>query len=307
MVTAPTVLIIGAGGSSPYGFPSGFGLKTEIVNGLRTPNSELFRNVLSLGFGDAQLKGFAQELSLSGGDSVDTFLEGQNDLFMRLGKIAIAAALIPHERTDFLFSRQPEINWYGYLFRQLTENLRNGAGEPLTILTFNYDRSLDHFLYTSFGRSGTLPGDKTRMITRNLRIIHLHGMLAHLPILAPADKPVRDFTPDVDRDLIAAAAQDIRVVHEAAEDDVEFVEARRLLSGATRIGVLGFGYSPENVRRILYGTWLGAWRGTLIGSARGTTGAERLKIIAQFQNKIQLDQQDHDCCRFLREQVQIIS
>jgi len=45
----------------------------------------------------------------------------------------------------------------------------------------------------------------------------------------------------------------------------------------------------------------------MVGSARGTAGAERLKITSQFQNKLQLDHLYHECCRFLREQVQLIS
>lgn len=309
MVSKPTVLIVGAGGSIPYGFPAGYTLKKEIITTLPKPSSKNALRLRSLGYTDAQLSEFANELRLSGRNSIDAFLEDREE-FVTIGKRAIACALIPHEHPETLFTRDPEDNWYGYLFNQVTENLKQGAVAPLTILTFNYDRSLDHFLYTSFAHSFNLAPDALRMKLRDLRIIHLHGFMGHLPLYAPAGAPQREYVPRAFKGSILAAAQDIRIVHEAGDSDPEFKAARDALRGAENICVLGFGYSFTNVQRLLIGNWIGAKNiiPAAYGSAYNLTNAERNRIRMQFQTRIQLDETGQlKCCDFLRAHVNLIS
>ena len=89
MIKVPTVLVVGAGGSIPYGFPSGFGLKREF-------NSNDFRKAMEFTFGESTANDFLDTLLTSGVPSVDAFL-GRRPEFTEIGKFAIAAALLPKE------------------------------------------------------------------------------------------------------------------------------------------------------------------------------------------------------------------
>ncbi|MBL7961455.1 hypothetical protein JNL27_14570, partial [bacterium] len=107
MILENTVLILGAGASMPYDYPSGAVLKQGIcrdltthTNNVRPPAQELMRTGLDI----SEIKSFRDALFFSGRQSVDEFLEHRNE-FMTIGKRAIAQALIPHESKKNLFNR----------------------------------------------------------------------------------------------------------------------------------------------------------------------------------------------------------
>ena len=96
MIRKPTVLILGAGASIEYGFPSGEHLRREIVREIRGKNSNpqsLYSLIGHLGHNDAALQRFAGLLEDSSLSSVDIFLEHRSDL-AEIGKAATAAAHI---------------------------------------------------------------------------------------------------------------------------------------------------------------------------------------------------------------------
>jgi len=80
MIEKPTVLILGASASMPYGFPSGEELMQEILEKIR-PNSakELFRVLLKFGFKPKDIDDFYNGLKHSQKFSVDEFLEHRED------------------------------------------------------------------------------------------------------------------------------------------------------------------------------------------------------------------------------------
>jgi hypothetical protein len=307
MVTAPTVLVVGAGGSIPYGFPSGRDLTKEIIALLSDPGTIARQppglTLTRLGYPEKDIIKFATELQLSRQNSVDAFLENRAE-FVKIGKAAIAAILIPRERQDKLNGTD---DWYGYLFNRLLLNLKEGAEAPLTIVTFNYDRSLDYFIYSGFEHSFCLSGAELNRKLFKLKIIHVHGLLCPLPLFAPANVPSRPYINDAGTDAVRVAADCIRIVHEAGDDDAEFVAARQALQNASRIEILGFGYSAENTRR-LFGAFLKSTQGILArGSGFGMTRAEQLNIAERFNGRIVIGATEHDCHRFLREFVGLIS
>jgi len=98
-----------------------------------------------LGRSDAER--FLTKLSRSGHYSVDAYLE-RTDEDISLGKYLLALSLKRLEVLDQLF---PPSNsgWYQYLFNSLIAQ-NSGFGENnLTIVTFNYDRSLEAYLYNA--------------------------------------------------------------------------------------------------------------------------------------------------------------
>ena len=98
MITKPTVLILGAGASMPYQFPSGKKLREKICREIKEPLKDLF-DVPSK---KAEVEHFISSFSRSGTSSIDAFLEYRTE-FMEIGKLAIALALIPSENEGKLF------------------------------------------------------------------------------------------------------------------------------------------------------------------------------------------------------------
>lgn len=148
MITTPTVLILGAGASKPFGFPTGRELLHEVVENLveepkKFPRTQLLR----LGYSAEEIRSFRIFLSKSGQPSVDAFLEHRPE-FVRLGKTAIAQALIPCESLETLFDKtRDSVNWYQHLSDLMDTSLHGFRKNEVSVLTFNYDRSLEAYFF----------------------------------------------------------------------------------------------------------------------------------------------------------------
>ncbi len=75
MIEKQTVLILGAGASMLYGFPSGRELLYEIRGGLMGEDHDFFRGIKELGIKTDHIKDFYRELTYADPPSVDSFLE----------------------------------------------------------------------------------------------------------------------------------------------------------------------------------------------------------------------------------------
>ena len=139
MINTPTVLILGAGASAPYGFPLGRGLRDLVCDISGTIAAVV---AAAVGQDVEQVEEFVTTLRHSGYTSVDWFLEDRTE-FISVGKAAIAAALIPLEQSERLFPpHAPVAHWYESLLNTLDTPQGAFAENQLSIITFNYDRSL---------------------------------------------------------------------------------------------------------------------------------------------------------------------
>src|SRR6266853_4129728 len=184
MIKRPTVLILGAGASVPFEFPSGRALRDRIIAGVSHPSAQLFGLLRACQFDEQQINAFGAALRRSGQPSVDAFLEYRPE-FLDLGKTAIAALLIPFEVEDKLFGG--DRNWFEYLFKRLGESPQEIAESRLAVITFNYDRSLEHFLFTSLRNSFNLPFDRVQALMQNIPIVHFYGKLGELSEMDPVN------------------------------------------------------------------------------------------------------------------------
>jgi len=149
MIKIPTVLVLGAGASVPFGLPSGQILVDIIChllvpgpsphwipNWLRDPLTKTFV-MLRDKFANDAVESFARKLAKSGEESIDSFLEDQTGEFLEIGKGAIAAVLLAFEMESALYydsmrkrlenrfiegGRKNEIenNWYQLLWSALS-------------------------------------------------------------------------------------------------------------------------------------------------------------------------------------------
>ena len=122
-------------------------LKKEIINRVAKPNDKRWKALIEAGQDRGHLEDFVNTLRESGQASIDAFLAHHAE-FMEVGKAAIAAILIGRERRDALFA-PAEDHWYQYVWSYLQDAGAAAFGEnKLTVVTFNYDRSLERFLIT---------------------------------------------------------------------------------------------------------------------------------------------------------------
>lgn len=247
MLTNKHVFVLGAGASQPFGFPTGLGLSKTMVGQLNE-GGDVYNQLQMLGWGRNQILTFQKALFHSGKNSVDAFLEHRPE-FMEIGKLATAAILIPFEREENLFSY--DNNWLRYLYNRMNVTFDQFNSHQLSIITFNYDRTVEHFFYTSLMNSYGKSSKECIDALASIPIIHLHGTLGPLPWQAPS-KPSREFFALASPQELAIAAENIKIIHEDIADgrDKEFERAKTLMKAATRILFMGFGYNSTNMERL---------------------------------------------------------
>lgn len=290
-----TCLVLGAGASVPYGLPSGWGLRKEIVEGL-TPIRDL---LIDCGFDTATQEALRIAFMDSGQPSIDAFLELRPE-FTECGKAIMVAMLVPCERREKLGGRDSE-QWYTYLYQQMgLKSLDDVARTQLTIVTFNYDRSLEYYLEGVLRNSfGVTEGQAAKALS-TLPIVHVHGRLG-----APHfwSEQGRDFVPAITPELVLKHARDIRILHEQGSNSPEFAEARKLIYQAEVVCFLGFAYHELNVKRLMLHWTL--FNQVVVGSALGLAPDEVRKVRRLFEQEKQavnltLGDEHEDALRFLR-------
>lgn len=240
MIDTPTVLVVGAGASKPYGFPLGTELRDRVLEAATAPLSAF--QVLRTGTKPDELLRFAEVLARSGFSSVDAFLEEQ-PAWISAGKAVMALCLLQAEfkaRPHILPPHQPADHWYQSLWACLkAPSWAAFRQQPFHIVTFNYDRSLEHYLaqVLSTSYSVSLPE-----VVAALPISHVHGMLGSYEDSR--------FGARIDEEMLKAASSGISVVHEREAAHSAFSQARRRLKASRRVLFLGFGYLPANMRKL---------------------------------------------------------
>ena len=279
MISRPTVFVLGAGASQPYGFPLGSGLRDLILDPLsrvplrdRVATITPFRVAESLDLAD-EYRNFISALRTSGYSSVDQFLE-KNRPLTQVGTLAIACALLPCEQENRLFPpRSPRRDhWYEMFAEILNVGSADYLRNNVTVISFNYDRSLEHYLsrVITTRLSGASPATISRHLS-HVPLIHVHGQLG---TLSDAYDPRKGSVPynsplTVERALTASRA--ISVIHATRPDTAAFKVARQALRLTELIYFIGFGYYRLNVARLglFRRPWPKKWRATRV--VRGTS------------------------------------
>ncbi len=256
MIKKRTVLVLGAGASQPYGLPLGSELKKEILDGIPSEGNDLFRRLQDLGNDSDEIASFHDNLLNSDQPSVDAFLEHWPE-FLNMGKQTMAACLIPKEnKSQFAFRSKEGDSWYQYLVGKLNVTSPDKfMKNKLAIVTFNYDRSIEHYLFTTIKSRYDFQDKECADLINEIPIIHVHGSLGNLPWQGYPFMPYgrRSSTPhvaDISDAAIKLASNQIKVVSEADKRAQEFKKAFQVMDSATKIFFLGFGYYELNLKRL---------------------------------------------------------
>ena len=297
MISTPTVLVLGAGASAPFGFPVGNGLRQRILRDLRDDQGGAVEWLRNAGYDLSDIRRFRGALLYSGKESVDAFLEHRTDC-IEVGKAAIAQALIPCEQIGALFNEHT--NLYSYLFRRLNAPLDKFGNNRLSIVTYNYDRSFEHYLFMALKNSFRLDDKRAAELVNAIPVVHVHGHLGDLPWQKAGG---RDYTGECQPDDIRNASRTIKIIHEAVEGDPEFRKAHELIEGAELLVFLGFGYDATNVGRLKINFGRES-RCQIFGTYFGFTQVEITAISSHlFQGRLTFGQNAHDALQFLREMI----
>ena len=253
MIREPTVLILGAGASRTYGFPLGGELVDLILPNLfeEAPNPALLQALGRLGIRLGDIEVFREGLQASGLRSIDLFLEDlePDDVYVQIGKVAIAHTVLCHETRDKFFgANKAKAHWYEYVWNLMRPGASTGNlhENGLKIITFNYDRSFEYYFTTAIQHSFRLPRweDAQSLFQAAVPVVHVHGEVGSVEMFGTHIRPLP-------RDVVRKAAADIRVVHDpTATDDPRFKQARELISKVRRVAFVGFGYHPRNLARL---------------------------------------------------------
>lgn len=253
MIETKTVLIVGAGASVPYGYPTGPDLRGELcdlskLGDLHDEYNKIYMervNLFCQAFKASQIFSIDAFLAKRGEDALGTWnLLSSRDVntYGECGKIAIACRLIEREiRTPYL-PEPEEDHWLQYLWNLMSHTPKaQFQDNQLKIISFNYDRVIEQYFQTVIKHAYGVNHDEATDLRKSIEIIHVYGNLQDLE-----ERPYGEKPSDLSR-----VADCIKVIPEAREaDDQLFEKAKEMIGWADKICFIGFGFDSTNVRRL---------------------------------------------------------
>ncbi len=188
---------------------------------------------------------FAKVFKFSGTASIDAFLSHRSD-YAEIGKKAIASAILDFENKSTL----EEWDWYGLLWSKIRSYIEIQDAQvtlqpiSIDIITFNYDRSLEYFLWNALQSTYRCPEDQAFELISGINIIHFYGSLG--PIYGENAIPYGGANVD-------DAAKNIKVIpyertgQLAQELNSDQTKALELIHRPENVIVyMGFGFDDQN-------------------------------------------------------------
>lgn len=292
-------------------FPTG----RKLLRERKDQNAGVIRGMCANQISEDEASELHKALRQSEDNSIDALLEYRPDL-ERAGKLVIASSLLGREQ-DCINTTARDNDWIQYLLGLMTEQARSVDGfaaNPVTFVTFNYDRLIEYKLMNQLRAKWRATDEKLLEVLRRIPVIHLHGQLGtltpgprHVPFgaLISAPKPL-----NAEARMIVRAAKSIRIVHQVKTNDTAFLAARKALRHASVIFSLGFGFGRDNVRRLDLTNL--PQSGTLYATRTDMTNQEYSKYFVEPLHAAKRNQlvgggptitDDWDCLKLLRECV----
>ena len=248
-----TVFVLGAGASAPFGYPTGneltpkicYDLQSLAIAELLTTENEERVDV------EKKIIHLRENFERSGKQSIDLFLKDSPE-YKNVGKQIITSILLPKENEDKLFNRKNEDNWYLPFWNMLDHSFENIDKHDFHFITFNYDRSLEHFLFTALynSYSDKISADKCAAKINSIDIIHAYGCLAPLPWQDSSGK-ARSYTPKaVSRNDLERSVDNLFLLGEERKNpqqSAKLDKIKKITAEAKFIYFIGFSFDEENL------------------------------------------------------------
>lgn len=275
MLKSKTVFILGAGASKEVGFPIGLELKSVISNKLDLRFDFGDRQV---GTGDVTIYTALRQqyqnrindylhacwqirdgIILS--DSIDDFIDAhQHDEKIAVcGKLAIARGILEAERNSKLFFKLNNVEdtidfksvdktWYSKFYRLLTKQTTKAKLDSIfdnvTLINFNYDRSLEHFLVHALTVHYRIKIEEAQNLVQKLNIYRPYGSVgSYFGRIKPfvefgfsGVRPVNEVT------------LNLKTYTEQVEEGDELKVIQQAIQSAEVLVFLGMAFHPNNMK-----------------------------------------------------------
>jgi len=253
VIRTPTLFVLGAGASRPYGLPLGTELRTLICDAQNEYNPAAITIAQDGYFTHADIRDVARQFFRSNVRSIDEFLSRQPHL-EGIGKALIAAILCSKENPEEILSEQNSDHWYRALWNRLVDDTTQGqdlSRNNVRFITFNYDRSLECFLHEATKGSYGLNDAAAYKIWSHFQVMHVYGSVGEFKF-PDIENRARPYSTKIRPCDLAAAAGGINIIPEGRDDDEVFVTARKWFDWAQHVYILGFGFDRLNCARLNY-------------------------------------------------------
>jgi len=314
---------VGAGASFEAGLPLGAGLKKEISRILKTRESGPYNAIVN----DKIIDYALSILSRDGHDknllyqackhiceampqvmSIDNFMDIHkgNENIEKCGKLAIVRSILKAEQNSKLYVNlnninnkpnynQLELTWFNAFWQHMTENCQveelENRFSSISLIVFNYDRCIEHFLYYSLKNVYRLDDEKAAKIISTIKIYHPYGVVGNLPWQSSQDAIA--FGGDPEQNLLVRLASKIKTFTEGTDpSSSEISEIRNSMLNAEIVLFLGFAFHELNMKLITpdHSTGKGAKRTSYFATATGISNddidiiIEEIKLISKSGN-----------------------
>ena len=278
-----TVFVIGAGASKEANLPIGNELKNKISHLLNikfNTLSELERGdslivdalrIFTRNSGDPDINPYIHEAlhikdALPLAISIDNFIDAHrnNKKIELCGKLAIVRSILDaevqsrlyfdmsHNQSNIVFSSL-ENTWYVPFFQLLTENCEKNdlkkRFESVTLIIFNYDRCVEHFIYCALRNYYRISETEASELVKSINIYHPYGDVGTMPWIN--HNGAMDFGIKPDAQKLLELAQKIKTFTEGTDpSSSEILEIRKHMEKAKRVVFLGFAFHELNMQLI---------------------------------------------------------
>lgn len=310
MIRTPTVFVVGAGASRELEFPSGATLLEEIATALdiqfdhrdrRSGDTTIYAALRELARQSSQADANAHlhacwriRDAAHLGLSIDNVINqlDEDPLVPVCGKIGIARRLLVAERQSILRSNPDDPSkiplaevrptWLGRFAQLISQDLRTSELEEIfdniSIVSFNYDRSIRRFLPFALMSQFALSETAAQALTKKLKIYHPYGSLGALPWEAAYPNGVA--YGEADGASLIKVASSLRTFTEQVEDSANLSEMREALGTAERLVFLGFGYHRQNMELLTSTVRPNAKR--VYGTSLGLSKSDKETVVGQL-------------------------
>ncbi|MNH49656.1 hypothetical protein D3C85_1012290 [compost metagenome] len=330
MLHRPTTFVIGAGASRDFGFPVGGELAERIASGfnlnfeysrLTSGSIKVYEAIKRAIEGISNQSAFDLCHQIRKGlvhyDSIDDYVEAASDENVSVAaKIAISEVIGLAERKSALAHLGSHENskliaglrgsWPAQLLRLALRGVKHSdissLFESISIISFNYDRALEHYLYWALRDLG-FADDLVIEAMNSLEVLHPYGTLGYLPWQEGISVPFG--APNVELEKVYGS---IRTYSEQLDDKNQIYKISNAISNAETVVFLGFGFHKQNVD-LLSGPILEPKE--VFATACGVSSSQRRAFEARIRRSISPDatirMDDATCDKFFAQHGQEIA
>jgi hypothetical protein len=200
--------------------------------------------------------------------SIDNYVHSHSDKepVKTVAKMAIVQTILDAEKRchisidpqkhppRFKDETAAHVSWLSDFFTVLQDGIVEARNldkifDNLTIINFNYDRCVEHYLFHVMQRLYS-KGETyvTDLINLKLKIFYPYGVIGNLPWQSRTNAV--DFGGEPDNHDLATLSDQIRTYNEEVDDTAKIAKMRAAIAQARRIVFLGFHFHKQNVELI---------------------------------------------------------